>query len=78
MRPGEIYKIVVDLWATSYLFRRGHRIRAVLNSSSFPRFDVNPGTGESGATARTFITAENTVYVDSARPSHITLPVDPR
>jgi predicted acyl esterase len=64
------------LWATSYLFRRGHRIRAVVNSSSFPRFDVNPGTGESGATAAGSVIARNAVFLDRERPSHLVVPVD--
>jgi len=76
LEPGKVYEISVDLWATSYLFRHGHRIRVVVNSSSFPRFDVNPGTGESGATAKTTVTAHNAVYLDRARPSCLVLPVD--
>src|SRR5579864_4136476 len=77
LEPGKVYELTVDLWATSHLFRRGHRIRAVVNSSNFPRFDVNPGTGESGATATTMIIARNSVYMDRQRPSHLVLPVDP-
>ena len=76
LEPGKVYELTVDLWATSHLFRRGHRIRAVVNSSSFPRFDVNPGTGESGATATTMVIAQNSVYLDRQRPSHLILPVD--
>lgn len=76
LEPGRVYELAVDLWATSHLFRRGHRLRVVVNSSSFPRFDVNPGTGESGAVASTVVIAENVVYLDRARPSHLTLPVD--
>ncbi len=74
--PVKVYELTVDLWATSHLFRRGHRIRAVVNSSNFPRFDVNPGTGESGATATTTVIAENAVYLDRAHSSHLVLPVD--
>lgn len=76
LEPGRVYELAVDLWATSHLFQRGHRLRAVVNSSNFPRFDVNPGTGESGATATTTVVAENAVYLDRARPSHLVLPVD--
>jgi putative CocE/NonD family hydrolase len=76
LEPGKIYEISVDLWATSYLFRHGHRIRVVVNSSSFPRFDVNPGTGECGGAAKTYVTAHNVVYLDRARPSCLVLPVD--
>lgn len=76
LEPGKVYELTVDLWATSHLFQRGHRIRAVVNSSSFPRFDVNPGTGESGATATATVIAQNTVYLDRERPSHLVLPID--
>ena len=76
LEPGKVYELTVDLWATSYLFQRGHRLRAVVNSSNYPRFDVNPGTGESGATATGVVIAENVVYLDRTRPSHLVLPVD--
>jgi putative CocE/NonD family hydrolase len=75
LEPGRVYELTVDLWATSYLFRRGHRLRAVVNGSSFPRFDVNPGTGESGATATSTVIAENTIYLDRERRSHLVLPL---
>ena len=77
LEPGKVYELTVDLWATSHLFRRGNLIRAVVNSSNFPRFDVNPGTGESGATATAMVIAQNAVYLDRERPSHLVLPVDP-
>ena len=46
MTPGEIYSIVIDLWSSAHLFRKGHRIRLDLSSSNFPMYDVNPNTGE--------------------------------
>jgi len=76
LAPGRVYELTVDLWATSYLFERGHRIRALVNSSNFPRFDINPGTGEPGATTSAAVVAHNTVYLDRQRPSHLVLPVD--
>lgn len=75
LEPGKVYELSVDLWATSIRLFAGHRIRVVINSSNFPRFDVNPGTGESGATASRVVQAENRVYVDARRPSHIVLPL---
>jgi putative CocE/NonD family hydrolase len=73
--PGQVYALTVDLWATSNLFRAGHRLRVVVNSSCFPRFDVNPGTGESGADAVNRLTAENQIHLDERYPSHILLPI---
>jgi putative CocE/NonD family hydrolase len=37
--PGEPTNYTIDLWATSNLFRRGHRIVLEVASSNFPRFD---------------------------------------
>ena len=75
LEPGKIYEISVDLWATSIRVFAGHRLRVIINSSSFPRYDVNPGTGESAATAVRMIQAENRVYADGLHASCVILPV---
>ena len=46
MRPGEVYKFTIEMYPTSLVFSRGHRIRVDISSSNFPRFDVIPNTGE--------------------------------
>ena len=46
MQPGTIYPLTIKLYPTSNIFKRGHRIRVDISSSNFPRFDVNPNTGE--------------------------------
>ena len=38
-------RIRIELWPTSMLFRRGHRIRLEIAGSNFPRFDRNPNDG---------------------------------
>ena len=79
MQPGEPYEFVIDLWSTSNLFRRGHRIRLDVSSSNFPRFDANPNTGDAPFTlGGGQVKAENTVYVDRERASRVVLPVIPR
>jgi hypothetical protein len=77
MTPGEIYKIALQPFPTSNLFKAGHRIRVDISSSNFPRFDVNPNTGEPEGLWRRTRVATNSVYVDRMRPSHIVLPVIP-
>ena len=76
-RPGEIVKIKLTLFPTANLFLRGHRIRLDVSSSNFPKFDVNPNTGEPDGRARRKRVAVNTVYVDAGRPSHVILPILP-
>jgi putative CocE/NonD family hydrolase len=73
--PGEVVRITVTLFPTANLFLPGHRIRLDVSSSNFPKFDVNPNTGEPEGAARRKRVAMNTVFVDSMRPSLVMLPI---
>ena len=77
MTPGDVYEFEVRLYPTSNVFKKGHRIRVDLAGSNFPRFDVNPNTGEPLNENRRTMKAINTIYHDKSRPSHILLPVIP-
>lgn len=75
LRPGEVVRCQIQLYPTSNLFAAGHQIRLHISSSNYPRFDVNPNTGEPlGTSGRTEV-ATNSVYHSSRYPSHITLPI---
>jgi putative CocE/NonD family hydrolase len=78
MVPGQLYQVTINLYPTANVFKKGHRIRVDISSSNFPRFDVNPNTGEPLQQHRRVTTADNTVYHDARRPSHIVLPVIPK
>ena len=78
MVPGTVYPITVRLYPTSNVFKKGHRIRVDISSSNFPRFDVNPNTGEPLNDNRQWVTAVNTIHHDAEHPSQIVLPVIPR
>ena len=76
LTPGKIVEVVIDLWSTSVLFKAGHRIRLDIASSNFPRFDVNPNTGEKFAERRLPpVVARNTIHVGPDYPSHVVLPL---
>ena len=75
--PGKIYEFTIDLWATSLVFKKGHRIRVEISSSAFPKFARNLNTGEEPACDREMIIAEQTIYHNQEYPSHIILPVIP-
>ena len=77
MTPGQIYRIRITAFPTSNLFKRGHRIRLDVSSSNFPHFDVNPNTGAPEGTGLARRVAQNTVYMDTGRPSHLVLPLIP-
>jgi hypothetical protein len=77
MQPGSVYPMTIKLYPTSNVFKRGHLIRLDVSSSNFPRFDVNPNTGEPLGDQRLVQTAINTIHHDRGHPSHILLPVIP-
>ena len=77
LKPGMVYKLKVDLWATSNVFLAGHKIRLEISSSNFPRFDRNLNSGEEQARATRMVKATNTVVHDNEHPSALSLPVIP-
>jgi putative CocE/NonD family hydrolase len=77
LKPGEVYKIHIDMWNTSNVFLAGHKLRVEISSSNFPRFDRNLNTGESAAVSINIVKADNVIYHDAQHPSAILLPVVP-
>jgi uncharacterized protein len=75
MEAGEVYQVRIELAPTSNLFQAGHRIRLDIAGSNFPRFDVNPNTGEPIGRHTHTLVAHNSVYLDRERPSHVVLPI---
>jgi hypothetical protein len=77
MRPGKVYKVKVQTFPTSNLFKAGHRIRLDVSSSNFPHFDLNLNTGAPEGKGTTIRAANNVIYLDAARPSQVMLPIIP-
>ena len=77
MEPGVVYQVRIDLPPTSNLFQAGHRIRLDVSSSDFPRFDINPNTGEPMGRHTHSVLAHNSVWLGREHPSHIVLPIIP-
>jgi putative CocE/NonD family hydrolase len=78
LHPEEALPFEIDLWVTSNLFQRGHRIRLEVSSSNFPRFDRNPNSGKAFGTDTELLSAKQTVFHDREHPSHLVLPIIPR
>jgi uncharacterized protein len=78
LEPGQAASYEIDLWVTSNVFKRGHRIRLEVSSSSFPRFDRNPNTGHPFGADTEVLSASQTILHDREHPSHLVLPVIPR
>lgn len=77
LEPGRAYEYTIEPFPTANVFKKGHRIRIDISSSNFPRFDVNPNTGEPLGRSRRVQSADNTIYHDAAHPSYVLLPIVP-
>ena len=78
IEPGRVYEYTIDMWETSNVFKAGHRLRAEVSSSNFPRFDRNLNTGNRPGMDAEMQVAEQTVRYGGEYASHINLPVIPR
>lgn len=75
--PGRVTEFTIEPFPTANVFKKGHRIRVDISSSNFPRFDVNPNTGEPLGKNRRMVSTDIAVQHSSAYPSHILLPLAP-
>jgi hypothetical protein len=71
IEPGRIYPYEIEVWPTSNLFRKGHRIRLDLSNGDSPAFDF--GGHHFGIKV-----GKDMIYHDKDRPSHLILPVIPK
>jgi hypothetical protein len=77
LTPGKVEEFKIDMWSTSNLFKKGHRIRLEISSSNFPRFDRNPNTGHDLFADAETLPAMQTVMHDRTFASYVTLPLIP-
>jgi putative CocE/NonD family hydrolase len=77
IEPGRPYEYAIDLWATSNVFKAGHRIGLQVTSSCFPCWDRNPNTGHAFGADAELQVAHQEILHDRAHPSHVRLPLIP-
>jgi hypothetical protein len=78
LTPGQAQRYDIDLWFTGIVIPAGHRLRVVVSSAAFPKYDRNLNTGGDNERDSTYVTAHQTVLHDAAHPSHVRLPIIPR
>jgi len=71
IEPGEIYKYEIEIWPTSNVFKKGHRIRLDVACHDSPALDF-------GGHYYGIKVGSDTYYHEKEHPSHIILPVTPR
>lgn len=75
MKPGEVYRLEVNLHSTANYFAPGHKVRLEVSSSNFPRFARNLNTGQPNHLEAEPVVARNTIHHSDEYPSHVVLPV---
>lgn len=75
IEPGRVYEYEIDLWDTALVLPPGHRIRITIISSSNPRYEPNPNTGEPFRQHTKTVKAKNDIYHSESFPSSVILPV---
>lgn len=78
LEPGRVYRYDLDLWFTGIVIPPGHRLRVVVSSALFPKYDRNLNTGGDNERDTEYVSAHQRVFHDAAYPSHVTLPIIPR
>ena len=72
--PGEMLRIEVDLWSTAMVFKAGHRLRVLVTSGDFPRYDRNPNTFELAHEATVLVPVMQQILSSAQHASHLVLP----
>ncbi len=73
VKPDEIVKIEVDVWATGHQFQKGHSVRLEITSSAYPTWAPNFNTGGNIWEETEPIVAQQTVYHSEQYPSKLIL-----
>jgi hypothetical protein len=78
LTPDTVERYDIDLWFTGLVVPAGHRLRVVVSSAAFPKYDRNLNTGGDNERDTTYVAAHQRVLHDAEHPSHVTLPIIPR
>ena len=74
LKPGKAYKYVFDLWFTSRVIPAGDRLRVVVASAAFPKYDRHLNTGGDTDETRYVVAKPRTLH-DKAHRSFVRLPI---
>lgn len=72
---NEPKEIMIDLVSTSLVFAKGHKVRVIISSSNYPRFEKNFNSHKRAHENPDPIVAKNTIFTGPDTPSRILLPV---
>ncbi len=74
VNKNEIVEAVIDLWSTSIIINKGHRLRVIISSSNYPRFEKNLNDGTSYGQNGVATPVNVKIYHNKNYMSYIELP----
>lgn len=75
LTPDKPEKFCIPMGPAGHQITTGNRLRLSIFSAAFPEYDSNTNTGNDAATDTETRIAEQTIYHDRLRPSHLVIPV---
>ena len=73
--PEQIYKTTITLQHLALTIKKGHQIRVIVSSASYPIFEKNPNNGGKLYQDKQMLIALNSIYRDFNFPSRLLLPI---
>jgi len=75
LEAGEVYPVEINLWASAYIFPKGHSVRVTVSSAAYPYYNANPNTGAALYSDVEAVAATNDIHISPDYPSSVSLPV---
>merc|ERR1712100_49858 len=75
LEAEEVYPIDINLWASAYIFPKGHSVRVTVSSAAYPYYNANPNTGAALYSGDEAVAATNNIHISTDYPSSVSLPV---
>lgn len=67
------HEVKIDLWPTSQVFAKGHKIRVIVSSSNYPRYEKHLNHAKRPHEASHSLKAENKIFTGEKYPSRLLL-----
>merc|ERR1711865_1279142 len=75
LEADRVYPIEIGLWASAYIFPKGHSVRVTVSSAAYPYYSLNPNTGTALYADVDPVAATNEIHISPEYPSSVSLPV---
>jgi predicted acyl esterase len=81
MVPGKVYDCIIELPTTCITFLIGHKIRLIISSSNYPKYNRNMNNGQGMYPGNSVdsllnpLSSINTIYCNSLNASYVELPL---